>query len=135
MAPQMLATDEPQQRRTAARWHCFVCDCERAHGTAPAVAATEARTFGAPDPLASAVPRPHESESAIKHMSRAGWRRKEPGDRGPPEHPRLLRRAVEALREKAGVTIEDLAAEAHLSVDLVEGYLRPGVPARVTVEL
>jgi Zn-dependent peptidase ImmA (M78 family)/DNA-binding XRE family transcriptional regulator len=74
-------------------------------------------------------------ESAIKYMSRAGWRKKEPGDLGPPEHPRLLRRAVEALREEADLTIDELAAESHLPLDLVQGYFRPEVPTRVTVEV
>jgi hypothetical protein len=68
-------------------------------------------------------------------MSRAGWRKKEPGDLGPPEHPRLLRRAVKALQEEADITIEELAAEAHLPLELVHGYIRREVPARVRVRL
>jgi Zn-dependent peptidase ImmA (M78 family) len=42
---------------------------------------------------------PTTYESAIKYMSRAGWRKVEPGDLGPPERPRLLRRAVRALAD------------------------------------
>lgn len=73
-------------------------------------------------------------ESAIKYMSRAGWRKKEPLDLGPPERPRLLRRAVRAL-EEAGISIDELAAEAHLPLELVQGYLGPRVPSRIRVEL
>jgi Zn-dependent peptidase ImmA (M78 family)/transcriptional regulator with XRE-family HTH domain len=73
-------------------------------------------------------------ESAIKYMSRAGWRKTEPGDLGLPERPKLLQRAVEAL-EGAGTSVDDLAAEAHLPKELLEHYLRPRIPARVRVEL
>jgi Zn-dependent peptidase ImmA (M78 family) len=73
-------------------------------------------------------------ESAIKYMSRAGWRKDEPVDLGPPERPRLLRRAVTALDE-AGITVADLAAEAHLPLELVQEYLTAGIPPRVRVEL
>lgn len=73
-------------------------------------------------------------ESATKHMSRAGWRRTEPGDLGPPEQPQLLRRAVAAL-ETRGVSVVDLAAEARLPEDFVRDYLEPRVRERVRVEL
>jgi Zn-dependent peptidase ImmA (M78 family)/transcriptional regulator with XRE-family HTH domain len=73
-------------------------------------------------------------ESAIKYMSRAGWRKSEPGDLGPPERPRLLRRAVRAL-EAADITLDDLTAEAHLPSGLVHDYLRSGVAGRIRVEL
>jgi Zn-dependent peptidase ImmA (M78 family)/DNA-binding XRE family transcriptional regulator len=74
-------------------------------------------------------------ESAIKYMSRAGWRRREPGDLGPPERPRLLHRAVLALRE-TGVTLEDLADEAHFPVEIIRNYIQlPGADSRVAVEL
>jgi len=73
-------------------------------------------------------------ESAIKYMSRAGWRKTEPGDLGPPERPRLLRRAVKALAD-AGITVDELTAEAHLPSELVEVYLHSGVAGRIKVEL
>lgn len=74
-------------------------------------------------------------ESAIKYMSRAGWRKNEPGDLGAPERPRLLRRAAEML-EAAGIDVEALAQEASLPLDEVRGYLTvPGEHTRVTVDL
>lgn len=74
-------------------------------------------------------------ESAIKYMSRAGWRKTEPGDLGPPERPRLLRRAVEAL-DAEGIALEDLADEAQLPLDVLREYLTvPGAPPRVAVEV
>jgi Zn-dependent peptidase ImmA (M78 family) len=73
-------------------------------------------------------------ESATKYLSRAGWRKIEPGDLGPPERPRLLRRAVDALVD-AGMSVTKLAEEARLPDALVRDYLRPRVPGRVPVEL
>jgi Zn-dependent peptidase ImmA (M78 family)/transcriptional regulator with XRE-family HTH domain len=73
-------------------------------------------------------------ESATKYMSRAGWRKTEPGDLGPPEEPRLLRRAVDLLAA-AGTSMTELAEEARLPEKLVQLYLRPHVPTRVPVEL
>ncbi len=70
-------------------------------------------------------------ESAIKYMSRAGWRRTEPGDLGPPERPRLLRRAARALQEN-GISLEDLADEARIPVSIIRKYLHvPGARSRV----
>jgi Zn-dependent peptidase ImmA (M78 family)/DNA-binding XRE family transcriptional regulator len=74
-------------------------------------------------------------ESAIKYMSRAGWRKAEPGNLGPPERPRLLRRAVQAL-EQTGMNVEDLSDEAHIPLSEVRQYLTvPGSHARVAVDL
>lgn len=70
----------------------------------------------------------------VKYMSRAGWRKVEPGDLGPPERPRLLLRAVEALQQ-SGVSVEDLAEEACIPVNEVRECLTvPGSRTRVTVE-
>jgi Zn-dependent peptidase ImmA (M78 family)/DNA-binding XRE family transcriptional regulator len=93
--------------------------------------------------LAALLYRAHEEdllsdtayESAIKYMSRAGWRRQEPVDLGPLERPRLLSRAAKALAD-AGITLEDLADEAHLPLSIVRDYVdTPGTQRRVTVEL
>ncbi len=74
-------------------------------------------------------------ESAMKYMSRAGWRKHEPGELGPPERPRLLRRAAEAL-EHAGIDAERLAELAHIPIEEVRMYLTmPAAPGRVTIEL
>ncbi|MEJ7785700.1 MAG: XRE family transcriptional regulator [Solirubrobacteraceae bacterium] len=74
-------------------------------------------------------------ESAVKYMSRAGWRKAEPGDLGPPERPRLLRRAGKALLE-SGLTIDDLADEAHIPAEIVRMYLQPpGTPRRISVDV
>jgi hypothetical protein len=73
-------------------------------------------------------------ESAVKYMSRAGWRKLEPGDLGPPERPRLLRRAVQAL-EANDISMDSLADLAHIPVQEVHTYLTvPGSSARVSVE-
>jgi hypothetical protein len=78
---------------------------------------------------------PTAYESAVKYMSRAGWRRDEPGALGPPERPRLLRRAVELLDE-SGITLKDLADESHLPLEEIRQYLAvPDSPSRVTVEV
>jgi Zn-dependent peptidase ImmA (M78 family)/transcriptional regulator with XRE-family HTH domain len=78
---------------------------------------------------------PKNYESAVKYMSRSGWRKLEPGHLGDPERPRLLRRAVEAL-DQTGITVTALADLAHIPVDEVRTYLRvPGSAPRVPVEL
>jgi Zn-dependent peptidase ImmA (M78 family)/transcriptional regulator with XRE-family HTH domain len=46
-------------------------------------------------------------QNAFRHLSRQGWRRREPADLGPPEEPHLLPRAF-ALLERKGVTAQDL---------------------------
>jgi Zn-dependent peptidase ImmA (M78 family)/DNA-binding XRE family transcriptional regulator len=74
-------------------------------------------------------------ESAVKYVSRAGWRKREPVDLGPPERPRLLRRAVRAL-EDSGLSLDDLVDEAHIPPELVNEYVQmPGSSQRVSVEL
>jgi Zn-dependent peptidase ImmA (M78 family)/transcriptional regulator with XRE-family HTH domain len=92
--------------------------------------------------LAALLYRAHEEgllgdtayESAIKYMSRAGWRKTEPGDLGSPERPQLLRRAVRVL-EESDVSLDDLADEAHIPVSVIRQYLQvPGTQSRVTVE-
>jgi hypothetical protein len=50
---------------------------------------------------------------AMKRMSAAGWRTREPVDIGPAEAPELLRRAVEAL-PAAGVSLRAIAEELGL---------------------
>jgi Zn-dependent peptidase ImmA (M78 family)/DNA-binding XRE family transcriptional regulator len=73
-------------------------------------------------------------ESAVKYMSRSGWRKAEPGDLGAPERPRLLRRAVQALDEN-GISVDSLADLAHIPLEEVRTYLTvPGSSPRVSVE-
>ena len=73
-------------------------------------------------------------QSAVKYMSRAGWRKVEPGDLGEPERPRLLRRAMKAL-EGNGVGLEQLADLAHIPVEEVQVYMTvPGSTGRVAVD-
>jgi hypothetical protein len=68
-------------------------------------------------------------------VSRAGWRKHEPGELRPPERPRLLRRAAEAL-EQTGIDAERLAELAHIPIEEVRMYLTmPAAPGSVTVEL
>ena len=78
---------------------------------------------------------PTAYESAVKYISRAGWRKREPGDLGPPERPRLLRKAVCALEDN-GISRDDLVDEAHIPPALIDEYVRmPGSSRRVNVEL
>jgi Zn-dependent peptidase ImmA (M78 family)/DNA-binding transcriptional regulator YiaG len=70
--------------------------------------------------------------SATRYITRAGWRQTEPGDGGPPERPRLLAAAMEALG-RSGMTVGDLADEARLPLRLVELYLQPTGLQRVDV--
>jgi Zn-dependent peptidase ImmA (M78 family) len=73
-------------------------------------------------------------QSALKYMSRAGWRKAEPGELGAPERPRLLRRAMKAL-EESGMGIERLADLAHIPVEVVQVYVTvPGSTGRVAVD-
>jgi Zn-dependent peptidase ImmA (M78 family)/DNA-binding XRE family transcriptional regulator len=55
---------------------------------------------------------------AMARMSTEGWRREEPGDLGPPEMPTMLTQALDLL-ERRGTTLETLAAEAKLPLDVV----------------
>jgi len=73
-------------------------------------------------------------QSAVKYMSRAGWRKVEPGDLGAPERPRLLRRAMKAL-EESGMGIAQLAELAHIPIGEVQTYMTiPGSSGRVAVD-
>ena len=56
---------------------------------------------------------PASYENAMKYLSRKGWRVKEPGVARPPEEPALLGEAL-ALLEANGISLDTLAAEAHL---------------------
>jgi Zn-dependent peptidase ImmA (M78 family) len=55
---------------------------------------------------------------AMARMSSEGWRRDEPGDLGPPEMPTMLAQALELLQQH-GTTLETLATEAKLPLDVV----------------
>jgi len=58
----------------------------------------------------------------MKVMSAHGWRKKEPVDLGPPESPLLLSNSVQLLEEE-GITVEELAAEAALSLEDFKFFL------------
>lgn len=75
---------------------------------------------------------PTAYESAIKQMSRRGWRRQEPGDLGQPEMPALLREAVKLLGE-AGIALDHLAAELHLGSGYVAALIGQQEPERPVV--
>lgn len=78
---------------------------------------------------------PTAYESAVKYISRAGWRKREPGDLGPPERPRLLRKAVRALQD-SGISRDDLVDEAHIPLSLIDEYVTmPGSSQRISVDL
>jgi Zn-dependent peptidase ImmA (M78 family)/DNA-binding transcriptional regulator YiaG len=74
-------------------------------------------------------------ESAVKYMSRSGWRRQEPGDLGSPEQPRLLRSAIQAL-ERHGIDAAVLSEQAQIPLELINLYVSPPESStRVAVEL
>ena len=52
-------------------------------------------------------------ESALKYMSRRGWRTREPGPVRSPEEPMLLQKAITTLRQD-GTDIDSLLAGQHL---------------------
>jgi hypothetical protein len=53
---------------------------------------------------------PDDYTRAMKRLSAAGWRRREPIEIGPPERPRLLQQAVAALAA-AGTSLGQLAEQ------------------------
>ncbi len=55
---------------------------------------------------------------AMTQLGARGWRRAEPGYLGEPEHPQLLRRAVEVL-DDAGISFERVVADSGLPFDRV----------------
>jgi Zn-dependent peptidase ImmA (M78 family)/transcriptional regulator with XRE-family HTH domain len=73
------------------------------------------------------------------HLSRQGWRDKEPIDIGPPEEPALLAKAFDLMRTELAIDEEAIAHECRLPVDIFHGLLEeaaapaPGKP-RVAVE-
>jgi Zn-dependent peptidase ImmA (M78 family)/DNA-binding XRE family transcriptional regulator len=77
---------------------------------------------------------PTAYESAMRQVSRRGWRRSEPGDVGAPEQPALLSKALD-LVEKNGIGRDELAAEAHLPASQVQELLGSPPPELLTVSL
>ena len=71
---------------------------------------------------------------AWKALSERGWRKREPGDLGPPESPVLLQRALQVAGE-AGVTLEALIERAGLPEDDIRMILGETKDVRPRVEL
>ena len=71
---------------------------------------------------------------AWKALSARGWRKREPGDLGPPENPILLQRAVQVVAE-AGVTLEEIIQRAGLPEDDIHTILGHIHDPRPRVEL
>ena len=73
--------------------------------------------------------------SAMKYMSKQGWRRSEPGDRalGSPEEPRLVRAAIRQVSAQ-GLGLTDIAEEAGLPSADVEKMMAPTIGARHRVD-
>lgn len=74
-------------------------------------------------------------QSAMRYMSFRGWRTQEPGDRemGAPEGPILLERSLRLVK-KAGFSVEELVASAHLPLGDMRGLLSVAVDNRPTIE-
>jgi len=67
---------------------------------------------------------------AWKTLSARGWRKREPGDLGPPESPILLRRALQVATE-TGVTLEALIERARLpegDIRIILGHIHDPRP-------
>jgi Zn-dependent peptidase ImmA (M78 family)/transcriptional regulator with XRE-family HTH domain len=71
---------------------------------------------------------------AWKALSARGWRKREPGDLGPPENPILLQRALQVATE-TGVTLDALIQRAGLPEDDIRTILGPAYDPRPPVEL
>lgn len=71
---------------------------------------------------------------AWKALSARGWRKREPGDLGPPENPILLQRALQ-VATKTGVTLEALTRRAGLPEDDIRNILGHPNDSRPRVEL
>jgi Zn-dependent peptidase ImmA (M78 family)/DNA-binding XRE family transcriptional regulator len=71
---------------------------------------------------------------AWKALSVRGWRKREPGDLGPPEGPILLQRALQVAGE-AGVTLQTLIQRAGLPEGDIYEILGEGSDIRPNVEL
>jgi Zn-dependent peptidase ImmA (M78 family)/transcriptional regulator with XRE-family HTH domain len=71
---------------------------------------------------------------AWKALSVRGWRKREPGDLGPPENPVLLQRALLVVAE-AGVTLEEVIQRAGLPEDDIRTILGHIHDSRPRVEL
>jgi Zn-dependent peptidase ImmA (M78 family) len=71
---------------------------------------------------------------AWKALSVRGWRKREPGDLGPPESPVLLQRALQ-VADETGVTLEALIEGAGLPEDDIRAILGEADDIRPRVEL
>ena len=71
---------------------------------------------------------------AWKALSVRGWRKREPGDLGPPESPVLLQRALQ-VADETGVTLEALIQGAGLPEDDIRAILGEADDARPRVDL
>jgi Zn-dependent peptidase ImmA (M78 family)/transcriptional regulator with XRE-family HTH domain len=71
---------------------------------------------------------------AWKALSARGWRKREPGDLGPPENPILLQRALQVATE-TGVNLDALVQRAGLPEDDIRTILGPSYDPRPHVEL
>ena len=71
---------------------------------------------------------------AWKALSVRGWRKREPGDLGPPESPVLLQRALQ-VADETDVTLEALIEGAGLPEDDIRAILGEADDIRPRVEL
>lgn len=77
--------------------------------------------------------RAREPETAIKMMSRRGWRKREPGYIGRPERPSLLSKAVAKLYE-GGFTSDDLLTLTRLSESRLNAVIGSEQAGEITLE-
>lgn len=71
---------------------------------------------------------------AWKALSARGWRKREPGDLGPPENPILLQRALQVAAE-TGIGLETLIQRTGLPEEDIRLILGPSYDPRPSVEL
>jgi Zn-dependent peptidase ImmA (M78 family) len=121
----MPATDIRDQLPTRADWPTFINLKARWHVSIAALV-VRAKTLNVMDD--------HTYAQAWKTLSVRGWRKREPGDIGPPENPVLLHRAVGVAAE-SGVAFNDLIRRAGLPENDVRVILEHNNGERPRVEL
>jgi Zn-dependent peptidase ImmA (M78 family) len=107
--------DWPTLQKLKAKWHVSI-----------SALVVRAKTLGVMDENAY--------KQAYKAMSVLGWRKREPGDIGPPENPTLLQRALDVAAQN-GVTFKEIINNAGLPENDIRDILGRNQDERPHVEL